>query len=77
MTTKKKWQALRGDGPVRVIQSPMLVRASGWAVRFLLGAVLSGVELPLPALLTKVLSFVALGGFALYFNHRMYQELER
>lgn len=36
---------------------------------------LSGVELPLPALLTKVLSFVALGGFALYFNHRMYQEL--
>ena len=38
---------------------------------------LSGVELPLPALLTKVLSFVALGGFALYFNHRMYQELER
>ena len=38
---------------------------------------LSGVELPLPALLTKVLSFVALGGCALYFNHRMYQELER
>lgn len=38
---------------------------------------LSGVELPLPALLTKVLSFVALGGFALYYNHRMYRELER
>ena len=37
---------------------------------------LSGVELPLPALLTKVLSFVALGGFAFYFNHRMYQELK-
>lgn len=36
---------------------------------------ISGVELPLPALLTKVLSFVALGGFAFYFNHRMYQEI--
>lgn len=38
---------------------------------------LSGVELPLPALITKVLSFVALGGFALYFNHKMYYELEK
>lgn len=38
---------------------------------------LSGVELPLPALLTKALSFVALGGFAFHFNRRMYQELER
>lgn len=37
---------------------------------------LSGVELPLPALLTKVLSFVALGGFAFYYNHRMYRELK-
>ena len=36
---------------------------------------LSGVELPLPALITKVLSFVALGGFALYFNRKMYHEL--
>ena len=36
---------------------------------------ISGVELPLPALLTKALSFVALGGFAFYFNHRMYQEI--
>ncbi|MBQ5851706.1 MAG: hypothetical protein IIW54_12980 [Lachnospiraceae bacterium] len=38
---------------------------------------LSGVELPLPALLSKVLSVVALRGFAFHFNHRMYQELER
>lgn len=36
---------------------------------------ISGVELPLPALLTKVLSFVALGGFAFYFNRRMYLEI--
>ena len=36
---------------------------------------ISGIELPLPALLTKALSFVALGGFAFYFNHRMYQEI--
>lgn len=39
--------------------------------------ILSGVELPLIALLTKVLSFVALGGFALYFNYRMYREIEK
>lgn len=38
--------------------------------------VLSGVELPIPALITKALSFVALGGFALYFNRRMYRELD-
>ena len=38
--------------------------------------ILSGVALPLPVLLTKSLSFVALGGFALYFDHRMYQELQ-
>ena len=37
---------------------------------------LSGVELPLPVLATKVLSFVALGGFAFYFNNRAYQQLE-
>lgn len=37
---------------------------------------LSGVELPFPALLTKALSFVALGGFAFYFNHRMYREIK-
>lgn len=36
--------------------------------------VLSGLEMELPVLATKVLSFVALGGFALYFNKKMYQE---
>lgn len=36
--------------------------------------VLSGIEMELPVLATKVLSFVALGGFALYFNKKMYQE---
>lgn len=35
----------------------------------------SGAELPLPALLTKSLSFVLLGGFAWYFNRRMYRQL--
>lgn len=33
---------------------------------------LSGVELPLIALLTKSLSFVALGGFAYYFERKLY-----
>lgn len=37
---------------------------------------LSDVELSLPALLTKALSFVALGGFAFYYNHRLYQEVK-
>lgn len=36
---------------------------------------LSGVELPLIALLTKSLSFVALGGFAYYFETQMKKEL--
>lgn len=39
--------------------------------------VLSGVEMEIPVLTTKVLSFVALGGFALYFNKKMYRELEK
>lgn len=39
--------------------------------------VLSGVEIELPVLATKVLSFVALGGFALYFNRKLYRELEQ
>ena len=34
-----------------------------------------GVNIPLPALLTKVLSFVILCGFAFYFNKKMYREL--
>ena len=37
---------------------------------------LSGVELPLIALLTKSLSFVALGGFAFYFEKKMYAEIK-
>lgn len=37
---------------------------------------LSGCEIPLPALVTKSLSFVILGGFAFYFNHKMYRELQ-
>ncbi len=36
----------------------------------------SGVELPLPALITKSFSFLLLGGFAIYFNHKIYRELE-
>jgi hypothetical protein len=32
----------------------------------------SGVSLPLPALITKSFSFLLLGGFALYFNHKLY-----
>lgn len=35
----------------------------------------SGFELPLPALLTKGMSFVALGAFAIYFNNRLYREV--
>lgn len=37
--------------------------------------VASGVDVPIPALVTKSLSFVALGGFAYYFNTKMYKEL--
>ena len=36
----------------------------------------SGAEIPLPALITKSLSFVLLGGFAFRFNLKMYRELE-
>lgn len=36
----------------------------------------SGIDIPLPALITKSLSFVLLGGFAFFFNHKMYCELE-
>lgn len=36
--------------------------------------VLSGVEIALPVLVTKGLSFVVLGGFALYFNRKLYRE---
>lgn len=38
--------------------------------------VLSGAEIALPVLVTKGLSFVVLGGFALYFNRKLYRELE-
>ena len=38
--------------------------------------VMSGCDLPIPALVTKSLSFVVLGGFAFYFNKKMYIELE-
>lgn len=37
--------------------------------------VASGVSLPLPALITKSFSFILLGGFAFYFNHKIYREL--
>jgi hypothetical protein len=37
--------------------------------------VLSGFEMPLPVLLTKSGSFVLLGGFAIYFNHKLYKGL--
>lgn len=36
----------------------------------------SGCEIPLPALVTKSLSFVVLGGFALYFNKKLYAEID-
>lgn len=35
----------------------------------------SGVELPLPAIITKSLSFILLGSFAFYFDRKMYREL--
>lgn len=37
--------------------------------------VLSGFEIPLPVLLTKSGSFVLLGGFAMYFNYKLYEDL--
>ncbi len=37
---------------------------------------MSGCNIPLPALITKSVSFVLLGGFAIYFNRRLYNELE-
>lgn len=37
---------------------------------------LSGCDIPLPALITKSISFVFLGAFAFYFNHKMYKELD-
>ncbi len=38
---------------------------------------LAGCEIPLVALVTKSLSFVLLGGFAYYFNRKMYKDLEK
>ncbi len=38
--------------------------------------VLSGCEIPIPALVTKSLSFVVLGGFAFYFNKKMNTEIK-
>lgn len=35
----------------------------------------TGVEIPIPALLTKSASFLLLGGFAAYFQNKMYKEL--
>lgn len=35
----------------------------------------SGCELPLPALITKSFSFILLGGYAFYFNRKMYRDL--
>ncbi len=37
--------------------------------------ILSGCHLPIPVLITKSFSFILLGGFALYFNRKMYLEL--
>ena len=36
----------------------------------------SGCNIPVPVLVTKSLSFVVLGGFAYYFNRKMYKEME-
>lgn len=37
---------------------------------------MSGCKIPLPALITKSLSFVILGGFALYFNQKLYAAIK-
>lgn len=37
----------------------------------------SGFDIPIPALVTKSLSFIVLGGFAFYFNRQMYIELKK
>jgi hypothetical protein len=36
----------------------------------------SGVDIALPVLITKSLSFVLLGGYAFHLNHKLYKELE-
>lgn len=36
---------------------------------------LSGADMPLPVLITKALSFIALGGFAFYFERKLYARL--
>ena len=46
MKTKEGWQMPGEQEAVRIIRSPGLIRVSEGVVRFLLGAVLSGVELP-------------------------------
>ncbi|MBE5960515.1 MAG: hypothetical protein E7256_03870 [Lachnospiraceae bacterium] len=38
--------------------------------------VVSGVDMELPVMVTKSLSFVLLGGFAFYFDQRLYKEIE-
>lgn len=39
--------------------------------------VLSGFEMPIPALITKSGSFLLLGGFAIYFNRKLYLALDK
>lgn len=37
--------------------------------------ILAGIEIPLPELITKSATFLLLGGFALYFNNKLYSKL--
>jgi len=37
--------------------------------------ILSGIEIPFPELITKSATFLLLGGFALYFNSKLYSNL--
>ncbi len=38
--------------------------------------VIAGIEIALPVIITKSSSFILLGSFAIYFNRRMYKEIE-
>lgn len=37
----------------------------------------SGIEIPLPELITKSATFLLLGGFALYFNSKLYSNISQ
>ncbi|HKM34329.1 MAG TPA: hypothetical protein VJY54_06270 [Lachnospiraceae bacterium] len=71
---------LKKDNPLGMIVEAVILKLC-IIIAFLMFSqmfcqIASGCELPIPVTITKNLSFVLLGGFAFYFNRKMYRGLE-